>query len=275
MQYQDLFLQDYVYRFLKKINLNYFFRDKRILFLYLDSTIDYAKFFLKFDAKWVYFANPLFSFQKLENFDITKLNFFEISKIPDNSVDMVIGLEILEHIRDFGNFVFHLNRITTKDAHIELQGSPMWTSPNGHHIWLPKYKFNEISNPFKPWEHLIYNDKYEIKNALLSKGYDENDSKEISDWIYNDNEINRISPNIVIKYFINNPSETEYKNKFIDRMPVLYKQCMENGCEYKITHYLCDETKNDYYEIAKQKFSETELITSALNISINKNVYFE
>ena len=160
MQYQDLFLQNYVYHFIKKMNIRYYFRDKRILFLYMDPALDNAKLFLKFNAENVYYANPDFSFEKVDGFNITKLNFGELSKIPDNSVDLVIGLEILEHINDFEEFISQIERITTPVANIELQGFPMWTSPIGHHIWLPpKYRFNDKTNPFDYWEHLMYKDK--------------------------------------------------------------------------------------------------------------------
>ena len=272
MYYQDLSLPKYVYDFLKKMNIQYFFRDKNILFLHIDTNIDNARFFSKFNARKVYFANPTFTFQELEDINITKLDIKELNKIPDKSVDLVVGLEILEHINDFEEFNTQLMRITKQDAKIELQGYPVWTSHNGHHIWLSKYKFNEPSNPFEPWEHLSYNDKSEMFSALLEKGHNETDAREISDWIYNDREINRISPNKIAETFIKHARETEYRRGTEFKTPVIIQKFIDNQNEYTIIRNLCDVPENDFFEIAKKNYSESDLLTSFFTIKINRNI---
>lgn len=272
MHYQELSLPKYVYDFLKRMNMLYTFRDKKILFLYIDTNLDTAKFFLKFNAKSVYFVNQSFLLQKLKDSDITILNIEELYKIPDKSVDLVIGLEILEHISDFKEFNTQIMRITKPDAKIELQGYPMWTSPEGHHIWLPNYKFTDESNPFEPWEHLIYENKEEMLNGLTEKGLTKSDSMEISKWIYNALEINRIAPNVIINSFIQDARETEYKRDTSDKMPVLKRRFIKNKTEYTILQYLYKTPKNKFFEIAREKYEASELLTSFLTIKINKKV---
>lgn len=270
MQYHDLDLVQYVYLCLKKANMTYGFENKNILFLFLNESVDHAKFFLKFGAKHVWFANPSFNFEEIEDGKITKIGFKQIKDIPDNSLDLVIGLEILEHILKLEEFNDLLLQKTKDIAKIQLQGCPIWTSPKGHHIWLPKYKFNDMSNPFEPWEHLAYNDKDEMSKALVSKGISKNDSKEISDWIFNEEEINRYSMDYIINGFVKDSYNYKYNNSVIDKASVWIKKFLENNIEYNVISYITNVEHNEFYEIAQNYYSEKELNTDVLIINIFK-----
>ena len=270
MQYLDLNVFEYVYKYLKKAHIVYGFENKNILFLFLNETIDNAKLFLKFGAKHVWYVNPDFDLEETENGKITKTRFGRLSDIPDNSVDLVIGIEILEHVLNLEELKEHLLRITKPEAKIELQGQPLWTSPKGNHIWLPKFKFNENSNPFEPWEHLSYNGKDEMCNGLAAKGIETTDAKDISDWIYDDKHINRRSVNQIMNAFVKDADLYKYRHSFNGSLPVMIKNICLNGIETEIINYVVSERKNKYFEIAKEKYAQDELTAETLIIKMKR-----
>ena len=270
MQYLDLNVFDYVYNYLKKAHIIYGFENKNILFLFLNETIDNVKLFLKFGAKHVWFVNPDFDLEETENGTITKTRFDRLSDIPDNSVDLVIGLEILEHFLNLEELKEHLFRITKPEAKIELQGEPLWTSPKGNHIWLPKFKFNEITNPFEAWEHLSFNGSSEMYEGLISKGFSETDAKDISDWIYDDKNINRIPVNQIMNSFVKDADLYKYRRSFSGSSPVFIKNICLNNIETEFINYISLERKNKFFEIAKEKYAQDELTAQTLIIKMRR-----
>lgn len=270
MRYLDLNVFDYVYNYIKRVHIIYGFENKNILFLFLNETIDNVKLFLKLGAKHVWFVNPEFDLKETENGQITKTRFDRLSDIPDNSVDLVIGIEILEHFLNLEELKEHLLRVTKHEAKIELQGQPLWTSPKGNHVWLPKYKFNEDSNPFEPWEHLIYSDNNDMCKGLVSKGFSETDAKDISDWIYDDKNINRIPLNQIMNAFVKDTDLYKYKHSFKGSSPVLIKNICVNNIETEFINYTDLTRKNKFFEIAKEKYAQEELTAETLVIKMQR-----
>ncbi|MDO5305291.1 MAG: methyltransferase domain-containing protein [bacterium] len=163
MSLDELNIQDYVKSFLNEMNSLYDFKDKTVMFMFYQPDIDNAKAVKCLGASKVYYVNPDESTVS-DDEDIICLNSQpeQFTSLESGSVDLIIGLEILEHINNLKQFFSELKRILAENGNIELQGNPMWTSHFGHHLWIEnKYIFYDETNPFEPWEHLVYRTKDE------------------------------------------------------------------------------------------------------------------
>ena len=153
MEVQGIQIPNYIYHFLK--NINYSFNGKNVLFLYSTSDIDIARAILSFGAKHVYFMSYDLEYKTLENENITLLNLSDLDQLKnleDGSIDLGVGLEMLEHIYYIRGFIDEVRRILKNGGSAVLHGFPMWTSKFGHHLWIEdKFLFNRDSNPLKPW----------------------------------------------------------------------------------------------------------------------------
>lgn len=263
-------IQEYVYEFLKEMNDLYSFEGKSVLFMFYDPSVENAKAVIQFGASKVYFVNPDLTSES-DNFDnIIFLSGIDkkFTEISDKSVDLVIGLEILEHINNLDLFFSELKRILKPDGDIDLQGSPMWTSHYGHHLWIEnKYIFYEDSNPFKPWEHLCFENEDEMENSLIQKELPKADCKEITDWIYNPIEISRHTPSEIIE------AATGLKADSSDFKTVTLKNCDYDSCQNGLFSYSIKRTynkiePNEFFAKASKKYCERDLNTEKLSLKI-------
>ena len=123
--------------------------------------------------------------------------------LPDNSVDVVFGFALLEHVHEPRKIVEEIKRILKPQGIAYLEGCPIWTGPVGHHVWhqFPDkfYKFADETNPFSLWEHLYYDTEEQIETALRSKGLPEVHSKSIADFIINSTFITRKKASDIIE----------------------------------------------------------------------------
>ena len=183
MDLDGIQIQNYVYHFLRETDDLYSLANKDVVFMFYEPNWDNARAVLKLGANKVYFVNPDYEYEEKEGGRIVLLSGKDdkFSELPDASVDLIIGLEILEHINDLNTFFSEVKRIVKNTGDIELQGNPMWTCHYGHHLWIEnKYIFYDESNPFEPWEHLLYDTQEEMAQALVKKGLPEEDCKEIA-----------------------------------------------------------------------------------------------
>jgi ubiquinone/menaquinone biosynthesis C-methylase UbiE len=108
----------------------------------------------------------------LPGLSIMRADALDLSSIfPPNSFDIVYGLSILEHIPCPSRFIEEVYRVLMAGGICYLEGSPLWSSPKGHHIWLSasyspstaNYFFSgwpgiESTNPLSDWSHLLMTD---------------------------------------------------------------------------------------------------------------------
>ncbi|MCR5262185.1 MAG: methyltransferase domain-containing protein [Candidatus Gastranaerophilales bacterium] len=270
MNINDLKINDYVRHFIKEMDGLYSLKDKDVIFMFYEPNIDNARALLAEGAQKVYFINPDYSYKEIENGKIVLLNQYEVNNLKDESVDLIIGLEILEHINDLRWFFDELRRIIKLSGDIELQGNPMWTGPFGHHIWIEnKYIFYEESNPFKPWEHLIYNSKEEITKALEEKGLPADDCKEIADWIYNPIEISRSTPTDIIEAVTHFPAGAE-KGGISYSRSAMFEVYRTDSWVFSFKRCYVRTEPNEYFELAKQKYFEHDLKTGLFVLKMKK-----
>ncbi len=171
----------------------------------------------------------------------------------DEKFDIIYGLDVLEHVKDFRRFISNLIRLLDDNGVICMQGSPLWTSDNGHNFMegldCGKLQIGNGERQLAPWEHLAYQTKDDMKEALVKKVFSHHDAETLSDWVFNSDKINRRS----FVYFI------DVLNEFED---VYFGQ-------KKILHYA---EENEFYRIANKKYSHEELKTKELKIFIRKKV---
>lgn len=273
MEIQGIQIQNYIYHFLKKISLDYSFNGKNVMFLHGASNLDNARVIEKFGAKNVWFMSYDLEFQKLENENITLMNLSDLEqlkKIADKSIDLIIGLEVLEHIYYIRGFIDEVRRILTDGGSAILQGFPVWTSKFGHHLWIEdKFIFNNETNPLDSWEHLSFKNSQDAIDAIVKKGYSVEDGKLVADWIFGGEEINCISPSEMFVDVTKIPYDAEKfghktnKNSTVET----YKT---DDFSYNFKRIMTNEKPNSFFEQALEKYSEEDLKTEECVLTISK-----
>lgn len=276
MDFQGLQIQNYVYHFLKEISSDYSFVGKNVLFLFPNSDINNARALLKLGAKQVYFCSYDFEYEKLpeENIFLFNVeNLEQLSNIEDDSVDMVVGLEILEHLLDMRGFFSEFKRILKKGGVALLHGYPLWTSPFGHNLWVEnKFYFNNESyNPLKPWEHLTLENVEEVKKAVEKNGYSVEDGDFVADWIFGGVEINRLSPREIFEC----ATDTTFGNEKYG-----HKSNRNNAFDiyqteqfsYFMKKSFSNQATNSYFDKALSKYSEEDLLSEECLLTMTKNI---
>lgn len=270
MNLNGIVIQNYIYHFFREMDNLYSVRDKVLVFMTYEPNINNAKALIELGAKKVYFLNPDYSYTEIDNGKVILINEFELCRLEDKSIDLILGIEILEHINDLERFFFEIKRISKSTGDIELQGNPMWTSPFGHHLWIEnKYIFYEKSNPFEPWEHLIYANKEEMRGALIKKGLPVEDCDEIVDWIYNPIEISRHTPTEIIEAVTHIPAGAE-KGGISYSRSAMFEIYRTDSWIYSFKRCYNRVEPNEYYEKALEAYSEHDLKTGSFVLKMKK-----
>jgi len=130
------------------------------------------------------------------------------SPFEDGSFDIIYGRAVLEHIPNFSSIISETFRLLSPGGFVFIEGAPMWTCSNGHHLWVDgpsgaKYRMNEAS-PIRDWEHLVFS-----HDAMLAKlvrdGTPPEDAKAICNYVYERNTLNRLSPSQILEAFSHVP----------------------------------------------------------------------
>lgn len=277
MNLDNLNIQDYVLYFLKEMNEMYSFKDKTVMFMFYQPDIDNAKAIKYFGANKVFFVRPEEDVSS-DDEDIVCINSSteDFSSIKSGSVDLIIGLEILEHIINLELFFKEIKRILAEGGNIELQGNPMWTSHFGHHLWIEdKFIFYEKSNPFKPWEHLVYRNKDEYLKALTEKGYSKEDCEEAVSFIYNKIELSRHTPTEIIEAasgIKNEPCKELNKASYSSAVVESYDV---DGWKILYKKYYDKTEPNEFFERAKDFYSEEDMKTQRVVLKMRRKEFGE
>lgn len=126
-------------------------------------------------------------------------------RFQPESFDMVYGVSIVEHIPCPDRFLEEVHAVLKPGGICYFQGGPLWSSRDGHHLWVSKavhgstanYFFKlwrgmDSSNPLPGWAHLLMNPD-EMEEGLRVQGIPEQDMELILDWVYRSDQINRLS----------------------------------------------------------------------------------
>lgn len=122
--------------------------------------------------------------------------------------DVVYGLSIVEHIPRPELFLEQVHAVLKPGGLAYLQGDPIWSSPQGHHLWVAtwggdyrdkataNYLFNGFpgqasTNPLPDWGHLLMSPD-EMKRYLEERAIPAVDIDCIIDWVFRSSQVNRI-----------------------------------------------------------------------------------
>ena len=81
--------------------------------------------------------------------------------LPPRSVDVVYGINILEHLPDIPMVMESVSKVLRPGGMALLHGHPLWTSARGHHALLGSpakwdFIFWDTTNPIPLWGHLTH-----------------------------------------------------------------------------------------------------------------------
>ncbi|MFC4621199.1 methyltransferase domain-containing protein [Comamonas nitrativorans] len=134
--------------------------------------------------------------------EILRANGHDIRSIfGDNIFDCIYGLSIVEHITQLSNFLEQVFYVLKPGGLAFFEGSPIWSSKKGHHLWVRKKNINylfdplfpadtPVINPIPDWGHLLFG-RDELKSIILRQQIPDDDVELIMNWIFNNPEINR------------------------------------------------------------------------------------
>jgi SAM-dependent methyltransferase len=115
--------------------------------------------------------------------------------VEPQSVDVIYGSAVLEHISELEKFFAGAKRILRPGGLFFLHGAPIWSSAKGHHVFVSvgaqKYQFNSSTNPIPDWAHLVHT-KSSLTADLIGRGIPPEDAKKIGAWVYDGTNINRV-----------------------------------------------------------------------------------
>jgi SAM-dependent methyltransferase len=124
-------------------------------------------------------------------------------KFGSEKFDAVYGVSILEHIPTPKKLFEQVFSILRPGGVAYLQGSPLWSSAFGHHIWLcnwldgtkKSYHFipypgSGAYNPIPDWGHLLYSPE-ELGDYLLKNDVPHEDLTKITNFIYYNDGLNK------------------------------------------------------------------------------------
>jgi len=147
-------------------------------------------------------------------------------KFLSNEFDFVYSLNVFEHIQNLSKAIDEKLRVTKRNGYCYAKWYPIWSGPRGHHVhddvsmvktWEKEtnckksiYKNNGFFIP--DWSHLLL-DKKEMSEKLLPKLKNKKLVEKIVDYIYENNDINRIFFDEVIKVINNKKIKIIFLNK--------------------------------------------------------------
>jgi len=174
--------------------------------------------------------------------------------IKDSSIDVVYGFAVLEHITHFEEIACEIYRVLKPGGYVLLQGCPLWGSAYGHHLVVTdaetgkiKYDFAQADkNPIESWMHLVLTEQ-EMKEELVQKNISAQNAHEIVDMIYH--------------------SDIGSNKKLVDEIVPAFKKRLS----VEAIRYLGNSEKNEYYQMARERYSEKDLETDCFIIYAQKS----
>jgi len=135
--------------------------------------------------------------------------------------DLVFGLSVIEHIPHPDRLLVEVDRVLKPGGLALFEGYPLWWSPLGHHLWVAawggryagktsaSYLFTGVprvraTNPVPDWAHLLM-EREELEHYLALRSLPPPDIGCIADWIYEADDINRLSTPELMRCYTTSP----------------------------------------------------------------------
>ena len=174
---------------------------------------------LELGAKHVFVANPWFAepwYQdRVHEVEDPRIHLLgspaEDVDLDANSIDLVLGRCVLEHMPDIPATLEKMARIMRPGARCLLHGGPVWTADRGHHVWVvapdgTRYFFNGKGDvqPLGPWEHLLKTPG-ELAVRLEAEGLPASHAEAIVAYVHRSGKVNRLSPSAIEESVLRSP----------------------------------------------------------------------
>lgn len=208
--YIDKYAADYHFQYFGEIFSCFDIKGKTVLEIGPDQRYIVSRMFLENGARQVYPYSVGSGWNIFENMPekITPVFCdFNIADIAPASVDLVVGIALLEHLTDIDKTFGKIHSILKPDGGVFLQGGPLWACPYGHHLWAEAsvlYSFNG-KNPLPHYSHLSL-DSNGMRRLLQSSGMlnEPEDLEKIIEAVYDYNPLvtsNRQTPAVMERVF--------------------------------------------------------------------------
>ena len=248
--FQGLQLRPKHRTWLRNVHDHCSFAGKRVLEIGSDTQLQAAQAMLRLGAREVVAVNPGFRKQTLEMHvpGITPVACpAEDLPYPDGSFDIIFGVALLEHVHNPQALALKCSKLLDgKHGFCFLQGSPVWTSPQGHHI-ICRLGDQEIrpdrNPPLEDWQHLCLETHDTAISAFCQRGFSHEEAVFLARKLLDDQHISRKVPTEILEEFVN-----------LEGMTVLH------------TRGLCPNEKTAWYAKAAEKYSKEDLDTFELLI---------
>lgn len=184
------------------------FAKKNVVEIGSDLLLQTANIIKGLGAKKVLCFNPCFTDKVVSNNKdiVVYKKDGRYTELPDESVDVVFAIALVEHLEDPIKLAQEIKRILKPNGIAYIQGNPIWTCYRGHHVYaeLPEksYYFHTETNPFNDWEHLFYENDKEMEKGLLEKGLPEEHARFIANQIMNSDMISRLTASKIEEEFL-------------------------------------------------------------------------
>lgn len=137
-------------------------------------------------------------------------------KFPDNSFDRLLSSSTFEHFLHPDIVLTEMHRVLKPGGMALISFDGVWSCSYGHHL----LQFGSIRNLVPPWGHLFLNQEHFAQ--VLSKREWPADAtltvREAADYVYNSNELNRLSIKELRNSFEQSPFELIWTYPLMDEL---------------------------------------------------------
>jgi len=117
---------------------------------------------------------------------------------PDESFDLVISANVIEHVPDPKKFILEAARVLKPQGICYLETAPLWSSSRGHHIMESmiaencplETRFKDDGSIVPDWSHLIFN-RLQMEQAIGDRVSAET-KQYILRYLYDSDDLNRV-----------------------------------------------------------------------------------
>ncbi len=116
-------------------------------------------------------------------------------KYEDNSFNILVSLNVFEHIQNFDQALSEFYRILEPGGILIAQFAPIWSSPFGHHLWLNYNNklFTYENLNVDPFLHLLKSKDEIIARLLITnQSLSENKAERVADYMLFSSDQNQL-----------------------------------------------------------------------------------
>lgn len=187
---------------------------------------------------------------------IMRADALALSKLfPPSYFDVIYGLSIIEHIPSPDLFLKEAHAILRPGGLAYFEGRPLWSGPEGHHVWVSKQKgkYKDIAsanyfftklpgiesvNPLPNWAQLLMSES-QMSEHLVDNGIPRKDIECIIDCVFRSERINRLGMSEIARAY--SGSEMHLLEANVVRFPVpsgielALRELHGSGVDYGVT----------------------------------------